>query len=148
MSFLPHRRERVLVIGCGALGATLAAKLSLAGRDVCVVDTSARALKKLSSTYAGFTECGDGSAADMLEHCGIEDAEMVLALTTRDNTNIAIGLLASEIYEVPQVFVHLYDKRKAELLDGTICEVLCPTSLCEQAFAEASGIDLPGDEEL
>lgn len=145
---LPSRRERVIVVGCGHLGASVAAKLSLLGRDVCVIDLVTRAFRRLDDSFGGFTDVGDGTSAEVLERNGIEEAAMVLALATRDNDNICIGAFAAEVYGVPEVYVRLHDRRKADLLEQDAVRVLCPRELCEEEFSRLSGIKLPGDDEL
>lgn len=147
-TFIPTRRERVIVVGCGPLGASLATKLSLLGRDVCVIDLSPRSFERLGDSFGGFTSVGDGTSAELLEHNGIDEAAMVIALATRDNDNITIGAFASEIYGVPDVYVRLHDRRKAELLPSSGIHALCPRELCEEEFSRLSGIAIPGDEDL
>jgi trk system potassium uptake protein TrkA len=136
------RQSRAIVVGCGMLGASLASGLSTWGYDVCVIDQDARSFHRLSDGFQGFTDIGDGTSADVLERNGIADAAMVLALSSRDDTNILTAELASRIYGVPQVFARLFDEHKEVVLDGFGVKVLCPRRLCENRFAELSGIPI------
>ena len=72
-------KNRVIIVGCGRLGSSLATKLSMAGQDVVVLDTAEKSFRKLPETFSGFQLVGDGTDVNNLEYAGIKEAKMVLA---------------------------------------------------------------------
>ncbi len=77
----------VLIIGAGQVGESIAADLA-ANHDVTVVDQRKDRAEELAYSYDVLTITGDGTEARTLERAGIEDAEMVIASTDDDETNI------------------------------------------------------------
>ena len=106
---------RILVIGCGRVGATLAAHLSAEGHEVHVIDRSAKARRLLPSGFGGDFVVGNGYSRSVLESTGIERADALIAVTSGDNTNIVSARTAKEVYRVPVVIARIYDPRRAEI---------------------------------
>jgi len=106
---------KVIIMGCGRVGAALAGHLSAARHDVCVVDRDAAPRTELSTTYAGRYVTGNGYNRDVLRSAGIEDADAFVAVTSGDNTNIVAARVASEEFKVPLVIARIYDPRRADI---------------------------------
>ena len=136
-------RNQIIVVGCGLLGSSLATKLSCRGYDVTVIDLSKSSLDQLGGDFSGIADMADGTNPDVLERDGIQEASMLLAFTRDDNTNVLVAQLARRVYGVPRVYARLADERKARLLSPFGIETLCPRRLCEQEFADMSGIEIP-----
>ena len=66
---------KILVVGCGRLGADLADRLSKAGNNVAVIDSSEAAFNKLPSDFIGRIHEGNGLQQDVLVRAGIEGAD-------------------------------------------------------------------------
>ena len=143
MGLVLPRRPHIIVAGCGALGSALARGLADKTFDVCVLDHDADAFQRLGADFSGFTDVGDATSADVLERNGVDETTMLLALTSRDNTNLLVAQLAKTIYGVGDVYVRLFNERKGRILEGTDIRVLCPRRLCEEEFSTMSGIDIP-----
>ncbi|MFB6119100.1 Trk system potassium transporter TrkA [Halosegnis sp.] len=78
---------RVIVVGAGEVGSSIAADLS-ADHDVTVVDINADRVDRLSYEEDVLAVAGDGSDVETLEAAGIDDADMLIASTDDDLTNI------------------------------------------------------------
>ncbi|MFG2810286.1 MULTISPECIES: potassium channel family protein [Streptomyces] len=106
---------RVIIAGCGRVGATLAVQLVAEGNDVRLIDRSGRARRRLPTGFAGRFHEGNGYSRTVLEAAGIEHADAFVAVTSRDNSNIVSARTAKETYRVPIVLARIYDPGRADL---------------------------------
>ena len=88
---------RVLIIGSGNAGQTLAEKLCSEKHDVVVVDKRAESLAQVQSHLDVLTIEGEGSSPRILEEAGIAKTDMVVAVTDRDEVNILACVLAHSV---------------------------------------------------
>nr|WP_042178556.1 TrkA family potassium uptake protein [Kibdelosporangium sp. MJ126-NF4]CEL13260.1 Trk system potassium uptake protein TrkA [Kibdelosporangium sp. MJ126-NF4]CTQ98952.1 Trk system potassium uptake protein TrkA [Kibdelosporangium sp. MJ126-NF4] len=106
---------KVIIMGCGRVGSTLANQLSIEGNDVCVVDRDADTRALLPVGYTGQFVVGNGYNRAILEDAGITEASAFVAVTSGDNTNIVGARIAKENYRVPRVVARIYDPRRADI---------------------------------
>jgi trk system potassium uptake protein TrkA len=106
---------KVIVVGCGRMGAELALALAREGRQVTVVDRDRRAFERLGAGFAGATVEGVGFDRDVLLRAGVEHSDALAALTSGDNANIVTARIARTIFRVPKVVARVYDPRRAEV---------------------------------
>jgi trk system potassium uptake protein TrkA len=131
----------VLVAGCGRLGANIASVLSAQGKDVVVLDSNSTSFRKLSPDYSGFAIQGDATDIDMLTQAGIEKADIVVAATNDDNTNVMIAQIASKIFAVPKVISRLYDTEKAIVYQDYSIQLIYPSRLSINEFEKLISSD-------
>ena len=86
----------VLIVGAGQVGESIAADLA-ASHDVTIVDQRSDRTEELTYGYDVLTVTGDGTDVDVLEEAGIESAEMVIASTDDDETNIVVCSTAAAL---------------------------------------------------
>ena len=86
---------RVIVIGAGEVGYNIADILSKEGSDVVVIDKDEDRLKAVSENLDVQTITGSGSSPQILEEARLDQAEMIVAVTDSDETNMIACLLAS-----------------------------------------------------
>ncbi|MBC7246976.1 MAG: NAD-binding protein [Actinobacteria bacterium] len=127
---------KVVVAGCGRVGANLAEMLSLDGYRVAVVDREEDAFRKLSKTYQGEFVHGMAFDLDVLEEAGIEEADAFAALTNYDNTNLMAAEVARGIYGVKRVVSRLYNPDKGETYQALDIDYICGTSLLAEYFMQ------------
>ena len=106
---------KIIVIGCGRLGAGLAETLSRRNIAVCVVDRDEAAFERLAPSFRGETVTGGGFDRAALLRAGIESADAVAALTASDEVNVVAARLARVLFRVPRVVARLYDPLKAQV---------------------------------
>lgn len=88
---------RAIVIGAGEVGYDVARILSLEDHDVVIVDNDAATLERARDTLDVLTILGSGTSADVLGNCGIQRADMVVAVTAVDEVNVIACMLASRL---------------------------------------------------
>lgn len=123
----------IIVAGCSRFGANIASMLSSQGKDVVVLDSNSSSFRKLSPDYSGFNIIADATDIDELTRAGIEKADLVVAATNDDNTNIMIAQITSKIFNVPKVVSRLYDTEKEIVYQDFNIQIIYPSklSICE-----------------
>jgi trk system potassium uptake protein TrkA len=106
---------KVIIMGCGRVGAELAHQLSVERHDVCVIDRDETARERLPAGFTGTFRVGNGYHRQPLEAAGITHADAFVAVTSGDNTNIVGARIAKEDYRVPLVVARIYDPRRADI---------------------------------
>lgn len=118
---------RIVILGCGRVGAYLARMLAAEGHQVTVIDRNSAAFARLGSDFAGDLVVGTGIDEDVLRRAGIEQAEAFVAVTNGDNTNVMAAQLAKDVFGVPRVICRIYDPLREEIYRGLGLETICPT---------------------
>jgi trk system potassium uptake protein TrkA len=124
----------IVIIGCGRLGSTLAEMLYEQNFHVTVVDNDERAFRKLSPSYGGFTIEGDGCDPDILVEAGSNNADILVATTDDDNTNIMIAQMARQAFQISRVIARIYDTSKLSACIGGNIDFICPALLSIEEF--------------
>jgi trk system potassium uptake protein TrkA len=106
---------KVIVVGCGRMGAELALALARERTEVTVVDRDSRAFARLGAGFTGATVEGVGFDREVLLRAGVERSDALAALTSGDNANIVTARIARTIFRVPKVVARVYDPRRAEV---------------------------------
>lgn len=121
--------SNVIVVGCGRVGSQLANMLSDNGNNVCVVDRNPDAFSNLGRNYNGSTVQGVGFDVDVLQRAGVEECDVLAAVTQLDNANLMCAEVASRLFDVPHVIARLYnpDHERAYMQLGI--DYVCGTSL-------------------
>ena len=132
--FNRNKPERVVIIGCGRLGSTLAEMLYDQNFHVTVVDNDEQAFRKLSQSYGGFTLQGDGCDPDILVEAGSNNAAILIATTDDDNTNIMIAQMARLALQISKVIARVYDTSKRSACTDESIQFICPALLSIEEF--------------
>ncbi len=119
---------KVVVMGCGRVGARIASILDHNGHDVAVVDTDARAFRRLPNDFRGNTVIGTGIDEDVLRSAGIEGASAFVAVTNGDNRNIMAAQVARLMFQVPEVICRIYDPVREDTYRRLGLTTVCPTT--------------------
>ncbi len=86
---------KIIIIGAGEVGFHIASRLSLENKDVILIEKNADALRRVTENLDVQTIEGCGSSPAVLEKAGIKEAEIVLAVTDSDETNLVASLFAN-----------------------------------------------------
>ena len=105
---------RVVIVGCGRVGALVATRLDEEGHDVTIVDLERAAFEKVPRSFRGNTLLGNGIDLDVLRQAGLQDADAFLSVTQGDNRNIMMAQIAREIFGVQRVLCKVNDPIRAQ----------------------------------
>jgi trk system potassium uptake protein TrkA len=118
---------RVVIVGCGRVGAQLAGLLVADGHQVTVVDKDSGSFGRLGSDFPGELVQGTGIDEEVLLRAGVAEADAVVAVTNGDNTNVMAAQVAKEIFGVPRVICRINDPLREEIFRSLGLETICPT---------------------
>ena len=120
---------KVVIVGCGRVGSTLARDLDAAGHRVTIVDERVSAFNRLGESYGGEMVVGTGIDESVLRRAGIEDADCFVAVTNGDNRNIMAAQVAKVIFNVDRVITRIYDPIREQTYRDFGLETICSTTL-------------------
>ncbi len=120
---------QVVIIGCGKVGAKLAQVLSEEGNEIVIVSNDPKAFKNLPHDFDGVTLTGVPIDQDVLKMAGIENADVLVAVTEDDNVNIMVCQVAKEIFKVPKVVARIYNPAREHVFHQFGLETICPTDV-------------------
>jgi trk system potassium uptake protein TrkA len=136
---------KVVIVGCGRVGAHLAESLDAAGNQVIVVDRSTAAFGRLAGSFGGSAVRGDGTDEDVLRRAGAEDADVFLALTEGDNRNVVAAQVAREVLGARQAVAKVNDPVRAAAYAELGVATICRTTLLADAISTFLGLPASGD---
>jgi trk system potassium uptake protein TrkA len=119
---------KIIVIGCGRVGAGLARDLAARQLDVVAVDRDPAVFERLGPAFPGQRIVGTGIDRRVLQRAGIEQADALAAVTGADEVNAVVARLASRVFRVPRVVARLYDERAAELYQRLGIRAISPVA--------------------
>ena len=129
---------RVIIIGCGRVGARVAAELDSRGEHVTVIDINPRAFSRLPPSFEGESVRGNGTDEDIVRSAGGEQADIVMALTEGDNRNALAAQLAKHTFGAPRVIAKINDPLRGEAYRALGVETICRTIILGDALVVAA----------
>jgi trk system potassium uptake protein TrkA len=108
---------RIVVMGCGRVGSSVADGLFRIGHDVAVIDRDSAAFHRLSPHFGGERVVGEGFDRDVLLRAGIQSADAFAAVSSGDNSNIISARLARDTFGVQRVVARIYDAKRAAVYE-------------------------------
>jgi trk system potassium uptake protein TrkA len=134
---------KIVILGCGRVGATLATMLDRAGHKVSIIDYSNEAFRRLDPKFGGETLIGNGVDEEILVRAGIKDADAFAAVTNGDNRNIMASQIAKEIFNVKKVVCRIYDPIRQSTYNELGLDTISPTIIGAQMMFESLTGDKP-----
>ncbi len=119
---------KVIIVGCGRVGAYTAAALARQGHDVVVIDKNPQAFRLLPHGFSGQRITGYAFDRAILDEAGIQEADAFVSATGGDNTNAVSARIAKEVYRVPDVVSRIYDPQRAEIYRRYGIQTFAPTA--------------------
>lgn len=86
----------IIIVGCGNVGSTIVEKLSKEGHNIVVIDTKSDAIKNVSINFDVMGYVGNGASYSIQSEAGIENADLMIAVTGSDELNLLCCLIAKK----------------------------------------------------
>jgi trk system potassium uptake protein TrkA len=126
----------IMIMGCGRVGAQIAALLDRDGHKVTVLDVEQYSFRRLPENFGGTALVGDGTDEDALKKAGIEDADVFVSVTQGDNRNVMAAQIAKHIFNVPKVVCRIYDPLREQMYGALGLETMSPTIVGAQLLRD------------
>jgi trk/ktr system potassium uptake protein len=134
----------LLIVGAGRVGSSLARKALAAGHEVSVLDLDPLSHERLDIDQSdswedagGLFTVGTALEIDALLEAGIDRADVFIASTSGDNTNLVIAQIAQRRFNVPKVVVRVADPARAAWYAEQGLHTISPTQHAIELFEEA-----------
>jgi len=103
---------KIIIIGYGRLGSQVVRKLDTQANEIVVIDKEGSILERPDFPRNVRTFIGNAIDEDLLREAGAESADLILALTRDENTNLMIAQIARVVLNVPKVIAVVYDPQR------------------------------------
>jgi Trk K+ transport system NAD-binding subunit len=111
---LRRHTMRIVILGAGQVGASVAEALASEANDITIVDQSREAIGDIADRLDVRTLVGNGALPSVLKNAGMDDADMLVAVTQSDSTNLVACKIARSVFNVTTRVARL---RSADYLD-------------------------------
>lgn len=136
-----------MIVGAGRVGSSVAKMAVAAGHEVSVLDEDPLSHERLDANQPGSWEdvggrftVGTALEIDALLEAGIEQADVFVASTNGDNTNLVIAQIAQKRFGVGRVIARVLDPARAAWYAEQGLETICPTQSAIIEFERALGV--------
>lgn len=140
---------KIIIVGAGQVGGTLAENLVGEKNEITVIDANAETLRELQDRLDLKVVTGVGSYPDVLRQAGAEDADMLIAVTNSDESNMMACQVAHSLFNTPSKIARvrseeylLFQDDLFKPTDIPIDHVIAPEQLVTKAIKRL--IDYPG----
>ena len=120
---------KVMIIGCGRVGSVLANRLDEVGHQVVVLDRNQQAFRRLSEKFKGERIVGNGLVEEYVRPILQEKADILFAMTDKDNVNLMIAQRVKQNFQMERVVAVVHDSILSGLYKELGVETVCPTDL-------------------
>jgi len=131
---------KVLIMGCGRIGAEVAVQLWNEGHRVTVLETDMDGFVRLPERMLegdGTTLVGDGMVEEDLILAGIREVDLFIAVDVRDSRNALAAQKAKHIFHVPQVICRIGDSARQETYSELGVTAVSPTQVTTRLILNA-----------
>lgn len=140
---------KIIIIGAGQVGGTLAENLVGEKNEITIIDSDLATLEALQNRLDLQVVCGIGSHPDILKKAGAEDADMVIAVTNSDESNMMACQVAYSLFKTPTKIARvrseqyiIYQSQLYKHQDIPVDHLIAPEQLVTTAIKRL--IDYPG----
>ena len=140
---------KIIIIGAGQVGGTLAENLVGENNEITLIDVNVERLRELQDKMDLQVIAGNGSHPEILKNAGAEDADMVIAVTSDDSTNMIACQIAYSLFSTPTKIARIRSnqilKFKKQLFHNhniPVDHIIAPEHLVTRDIARL--IDYPG----
>ena len=92
---------KIVILGAGQVGSTVAESLVSEANDITIVDMDSERLRTLADHLDLRTVVGNAAHPSILRAAGADDADLILAVTQSDQTNMVACKIAATLFHVP-----------------------------------------------
>ncbi|WP_057183563.1 Trk system potassium transporter TrkA [Colwellia sp. MT2012] len=140
---------KIIIVGAGQVGGTLAENLVGENNEICIVDIDGEKLRELQDKMDLKVVIGQGCHPDVLKEAGGEDADMVIAVTNDDATNMITCQICSSLFNTPKKIARIRSNQILKYAEQLfhkkhipVDHIIAPEQLVTRDIARL--IDYPG----
>ena len=92
---------KILIVGAGKIGSSIAESLVSEANDITIVDTNPEHIAYLQSRFDLRGIVGNATSPQVLTEAGAADTDMLISVTSSDETNLVVTLLCAQMFNIP-----------------------------------------------
>jgi len=108
---------KIIILGAGQVGSSVAEALASEANDITIIDNDSARLTALADKLDVRTVAGNAAYPSVLREAGIEDTDMLVAVTQSDQTNLVACKIARSLFQVPTRIARL---RSRDFFEGDL----------------------------
>ena len=108
---------KIVILGAGRIGGSLARNLSNSNYEVCIVDEDKNKISELEDKLDVMTVEGHASQLNTLKKSGLDEDTVIIAVTSNDEVNIVACQIAKKVFNVKKTICRFKDNSYLEQLD-------------------------------
>lgn len=134
---------KIVILGLSRFGLQIAGLMRKAGHQLTLIDRDPDAFTRLPSDFAATRILGIGIDQDVMRKAGVNQADLFVACTDSDNTNLMAAQVAKVVFNIKRSVARVHDEDRADIFNAMgLIEVICPTQ--EAARELNNSIAKPG----
>ena len=128
---------KIVIMGCGRVGAMVARTMAQEGHAVTILDTNEDNLRRVPDDLGITTLLGDGTLEEDLRRAGIEQCDVFVAVEDRDSRNALAAQKARHLFKVPKVICDIGDPVRQEMYRALGLEAISPAKAASDMILQA-----------
>ena len=129
---------RILVMGCGRVGSSVATLLMREGHEVRIMDLNPESFLRISPEYReSIAFQGDGTSQDDLRQAGITEADAFIAVSSHDTQNAMAAQMARTLFHVNRVVCRMNDPARQQMYQALGIEAVSPITYLTNNILDA-----------
>ena len=105
----------IMIVGCGKVGYQLTRALLAMGQEVLVIEIDPRRCESLRDELGSVAIQGDGTRVEVLKEAGASRADVLIAVASRDEDNLAACQMAKQMFKTPKTMALVKDPQNEAL---------------------------------
>lgn len=142
-------KMKIVVVGYGRVGSRTVKALVERGHDIALIDKEATRLSRASQFEGVALIQGNGIDVDVQREAGMEESDLLLAVTRDDNVNLMAAQVARSYFNVPRAIARIYEPSHAEAIqEDPQLWIVCPTLSAVRMIVNGVEGKLAGDVDI
>ena len=119
---------KIVILGVSHFGAQFARLMRDAGHQLTLIDRNLDAFDRLPKNFSAVSVLGIGIDEDVMRKAGVGQADLFLAATDSDNTNLMAAQVAKVVFNIKRSVARVHDPDRADIFNSLgLIEVICPS---------------------
>ncbi|MCX7918391.1 MAG: TrkA family potassium uptake protein [bacterium] len=127
---------RIVILGCGRVGARLASQLDAEGHKVTIIDENRQAFQHLDENFKGTILVGHGLDDAVIREAELTKIDAFIAVTNSDNMNLMAAQFVKEKFGINRSIARVYDPKRAAAFKEIGIITVCPTIMITEMLKE------------
>lgn len=119
---------KIVILGLSRFGVQCAELMQAAGHPIALIDRNPDAFRRLPKGFTAARVLGIGIDADVMRKAGVDTADLFIAATDSDNTNLMAAQVARVVFNIKRSVARVHERKNADIFNALgLIETVCPT---------------------